>query len=185
MAETKHRIFTTSVASAYPHYVAKAERKGRTRADVDEILRWLTGVLLQLRLRLKDVSSCLGGLKSSTDRSTGCRSSVPVEGDNIIDGYIARKGNRWYAVIYHGLDPVTGREQRTWHAAGTDEAAAERLARKLAKQVNGRDDADRGLTFGAYLTQRGSPPNRSNSPRQRSIATDARPNATSCRPSVR
>ena len=40
---TKHRIFTTSVASVYPHYVAKAERKGRTKAEVDEIIRWLTG----------------------------------------------------------------------------------------------------------------------------------------------
>ncbi|WP_370325110.1 DUF2200 domain-containing protein [Euzebya sp.] len=38
-----HRIFTTAVASVYPHYVAKAERKGRTKAEVDEILRWLTG----------------------------------------------------------------------------------------------------------------------------------------------
>jgi len=40
---SKHRIFTTSVASVYPHYVTKAERKGRTREEVDEILRWLTG----------------------------------------------------------------------------------------------------------------------------------------------
>ena len=40
---TQHRIFTTSVASVYPHYVAKAERKGRTKAEVDEIIRWLTG----------------------------------------------------------------------------------------------------------------------------------------------
>jgi len=38
-----HRIFTTSVASVYPHYVAKAERKGRTRAEVDEVIQWLTG----------------------------------------------------------------------------------------------------------------------------------------------
>jgi len=38
-----HRIFTTSFASVYPHYVAKAERKGRTRAEVDEVIRWLTG----------------------------------------------------------------------------------------------------------------------------------------------
>ena len=43
MAETKHRIFTTSVASVYPHYVNKAERKGRTKDEVDEILCWLTG----------------------------------------------------------------------------------------------------------------------------------------------
>ena len=39
----QHRIYTTSVASVYPHYVAKAERKGRTKAEVDEIVRWLTG----------------------------------------------------------------------------------------------------------------------------------------------
>jgi hypothetical protein len=40
---TKHRIYTTSVASVYPHYVAKAEKKGRTKSEVDEIIRWLTG----------------------------------------------------------------------------------------------------------------------------------------------
>lgn len=40
---SKHRIYTTSVASVYPHYVAKAEKKGRTKAEVDEIIRWLTG----------------------------------------------------------------------------------------------------------------------------------------------
>ncbi|MBX3581075.1 MAG: DUF2200 domain-containing protein [Rhizobiaceae bacterium] len=41
--EKKHRIYTTSVASVYPHYVAKAEKKGRTKAEVDQIIRWLTG----------------------------------------------------------------------------------------------------------------------------------------------
>ena len=40
---TTHRIFKTSVAAVHPHYVAKAEKKGRTKAEVDEILRWLTG----------------------------------------------------------------------------------------------------------------------------------------------
>ena len=38
-----HRIYTTSFASVYPLYVAKAEKKGRTQAEVDEIVRWLTG----------------------------------------------------------------------------------------------------------------------------------------------
>lgn len=38
-----HRIYTTSFGSVYPLYVAKAERKGRTRAEVDTIIRWLTG----------------------------------------------------------------------------------------------------------------------------------------------
>jgi hypothetical protein len=42
-AKTGHRIFTTSFASVYPHYVAKAERKGRSKAEVDAIIEWLTG----------------------------------------------------------------------------------------------------------------------------------------------
>ena len=37
-----HRIFKTSFASVYPHYVAKAEKKGRSRAEVDAIIFWLT-----------------------------------------------------------------------------------------------------------------------------------------------
>ena len=39
----KHRIFTTEFARVYPMYVQKAERKGRTRAEVDKIICWLTG----------------------------------------------------------------------------------------------------------------------------------------------
>lgn len=40
---TKHKIYTMRFGSVYPHLVAKAERKGRTKAEVDEIIRWLTG----------------------------------------------------------------------------------------------------------------------------------------------
>ncbi len=39
----EHRIYTTAFASVYPHYVQKAERKGRAKEDVDRILGWLTG----------------------------------------------------------------------------------------------------------------------------------------------
>jgi hypothetical protein len=39
----KRRVDQMSFASVYPHYVAKAEKKGRTKAEVDEIIRWLTG----------------------------------------------------------------------------------------------------------------------------------------------
>ena len=39
----KHRIYTTSFASVYPLYVAKAEKKGRTKAEVDQVIAWLTG----------------------------------------------------------------------------------------------------------------------------------------------
>ena len=40
---TKHRIYAMSFASVYPHYLTKAEKKGRTKAEVDEVIRWLTG----------------------------------------------------------------------------------------------------------------------------------------------
>ena len=40
---SKHRIYTISFASVYPYYVAKAEKKGRTKAEVDRIISWLTG----------------------------------------------------------------------------------------------------------------------------------------------
>lgn len=40
---TKHRIYTTSFSSVYPHYITKAEKKGRTKTEVDEIIHWLTG----------------------------------------------------------------------------------------------------------------------------------------------
>ncbi|HHV44565.1 MAG TPA: DUF2200 domain-containing protein [Firmicutes bacterium] len=39
----KHRIYAMSFAKVYPAYVAKAEKKGRTQEEVDEIIRWLTG----------------------------------------------------------------------------------------------------------------------------------------------
>jgi hypothetical protein len=40
---TVSRIFSVSVASVYPHYVAKVEKKGRTKAELDEVITWLTG----------------------------------------------------------------------------------------------------------------------------------------------
>ena len=51
----KHRICFVAVGGVYPYYLAKAEKKGRTKAEVDEILRWLTGYSQrQLAARLKD-----------------------------------------------------------------------------------------------------------------------------------
>ena len=38
-----HRVFKMSFASVYPHYIAKAEKKGRTKEELDTIIRWLTG----------------------------------------------------------------------------------------------------------------------------------------------
>lgn len=43
ISDSKQRIYTMSVASVHPFYVAKAEKKGRTKKEVDEIICWLTG----------------------------------------------------------------------------------------------------------------------------------------------
>ena len=40
---TNERVFAMSFASVYPHYVTKAEKKGRTKEELDEVIRWLTG----------------------------------------------------------------------------------------------------------------------------------------------
>ncbi|AKR56086.1 hypothetical protein XM25_09805 [Devosia sp. H5989] len=53
----KHRIYSMSVASVYPLYVAKAEKKGRSKAEVDEIIAWLTGY---------DAASLGGQLENNT-----------------------------------------------------------------------------------------------------------------------
>lgn len=51
----KHRIYTMSFAGVYPHYITKAEKKGRTKAEVDEIIRWLMGYSQkELEALLKD-----------------------------------------------------------------------------------------------------------------------------------
>jgi len=51
---TKHRIYTMTLASVYPHYVAKAEKKGRKKAEVDAVICWLTGYSKQeLKEQLK------------------------------------------------------------------------------------------------------------------------------------
>jgi hypothetical protein len=55
----KHRIYTMSFARVYPEYIAKAERKERTKAEVDEIIRWLTGYSQQ-------------GLEAQLEKQTDC-----------------------------------------------------------------------------------------------------------------
>ncbi len=51
----KPRVYSYTVGSVYPHYITKAERKGRTKTEVDEIIRWLTGYSQEeLETRLSD-----------------------------------------------------------------------------------------------------------------------------------
>lgn len=73
-------------------------------------------------------------------------------------GYVVKKGKQYYAVIYEGVDPTTGRERRQWHPGGPVKRDAERLVNELVKRKD--DGTYRGpdrLTVGEYLTQRWLP----------------------------
>jgi hypothetical protein len=83
---TPHRIFTVSFARVYPSYVAKAEKKGRTQAEVDAIICWLTGYSpLQLQAQLKKETDVATFLQSAPhpnparDLITGVVCGVRVE----------------------------------------------------------------------------------------------------------
>ena len=58
-----------------------------------------------------------------------------------MQGYGVRKGNQFYAVIYEGRDPITGRERRRWHPAGPNRGEAEALARALRASATQLRDA--------------------------------------------
>ena len=83
---TKHRIFTTSFASVYPHYVQKAEKKGRAREEVDEVICWLTGYsrdeLAEQIARRKDFETFFGeapALHPNAAKITGVICGVRIE----------------------------------------------------------------------------------------------------------
>ena len=71
-------------------------------------------------------------------------------------GYVVAKGRRYYAVIYEGIDPLTGRERRRWHAAGIDRADAELLATRLSAMA-AMQRRDPGLSLGRYLLEQWLP----------------------------
>lgn len=73
---TTHRIYTTSVASVYPHYVAKAERKGRTQAEVDQIITWLTGHTAQSLAKELDAETDFETFFASAPRLNPDRSLI-------------------------------------------------------------------------------------------------------------
>ena len=85
-APAKHRVYTISVASVYPHYLTKAEKKGRTKDEVDQIIRWLTGyrqAQLDAHLRKKttfeDFFAAAPKLNPSRSLITGVICGVRIE----------------------------------------------------------------------------------------------------------
>jgi len=83
---TPHRIYGVSFASVYPHYVTKAEKKGRARADVDRIILWLTGydaagfqAHLEARTNFQDFFAQAPALNPARDQIKGVVCGVRVE----------------------------------------------------------------------------------------------------------
>ena len=73
-------------------------------------------------------------------------------------GHIAKKGERYYAVLYEGVDPGTGKPRRRWHAAGPTPREAERLLADLVKKSHDGDyRAPDRVTLGQYLLERWLP----------------------------
>lgn len=82
----KHRIYTMSFAGVYPHYITKAEKKGRTKEEVDEIIRWLTGYSqkeleaeIEKKTNLEDFFAQAPKLNPSRSLITGVICGVRVE----------------------------------------------------------------------------------------------------------
>jgi hypothetical protein len=85
-APAKHRIYSISVAKVYPHYITKAEKKGRTKAEVDEIIRRLTGYTqakldahLQKKTSFEDFFAAAPKLNPSRSLITGVICGVRIE----------------------------------------------------------------------------------------------------------
>ena len=84
--KTAQRVYKYSFASVYPHYVAKAEKKGRTKAEVDEITRWLTGysqkqleAVIEGRADLEHLYGDAPALNPSRDQIKGVICGIRVE----------------------------------------------------------------------------------------------------------
>lgn len=81
-----HRIFKTSFASVYPHYLKKAEKKGRTKQEVDAVICWLTGyteeALVKQIAEKKDFEAFFGeapALNPKVSQITGVICGVRIE----------------------------------------------------------------------------------------------------------
>jgi hypothetical protein len=75
------------------------------------------------------------------------------------EGYVVQKGGRYCAVIYAGIDLITGREMRCWHPAGTDRDAADALAARLAAHAS-PSALPTGLTLATFMLRRWLPAKR-------------------------
>ncbi len=97
-------------------------------------------------------------LGDGLDPLRGVSFGIHIERDLTMRGGIQKKGNRYYAVIYDGIDPGTGKKRRRWIAAGTRRSDAEKvLAAEIKRRHDGEPVPTEKLTLGQYLTERWLP----------------------------
>ena len=123
------RVYKYSFASVYPHYVAKAEKKGRTKAEVDEIIRWLTGYSQQ---QLEAV------IEQRTDFETflrrGAQAQPVARPDQGPDLRHPGRGDRRAA---DARDPLSRQaDRRTGQGQGDGENLAERVIVSLIQEMD-------------------------------------------------
>lgn len=84
--------------------------------------------------------------------------SSPLTEGTPMRGYVTKKGKQYYAVLYEGIDPATGKERRRWVKGGTKRGDAERLVTELVKRKNDGHAAPQDkVTVGKYLTEKWLP----------------------------
>ena len=99
--------------------------------------------------------------RTSRDRRPRSLLDVPIRFDpkgTLMRGTIQKKGKKWYAVVYDGVNPATGEYRRRWVQAGTRRGDAEKLLAELVKRAHrGETVVSEKLTLGKYLTERWLP----------------------------
>ena len=113
-----HRIFTTAVADVYPHYVTKVERKGRSRDELDEVIRWLTGFdQADIDTQIAAAWRVVGAYRDDTGEQVGFARAVS---DGVNFAYLAdvfvieahRGQGLGKRILQHMIDDGPGRDFR-------------------------------------------------------------------------
>jgi hypothetical protein len=99
-----HRIYAMSVAKVYPAYIAKAERKGRTKAEIDQIIRWLTGHTQKTLDRELEANTSLEAFFADAPRMNPLRS--------LITGVVWRHPRRDHRGAYDARNPLPRQTDR-------------------------------------------------------------------------
>src|SRR5690606_17804476 len=122
---------------------------------------WLPSVPGRRGRGLISSPDCRGAPHRCASASSRRYSSAARSRSHPMRGHIVQRGKRYYAVVYEGTDPATGKRIRRWYAAGDTRRSAEKLLNEIVKRVHDGDyRAPDRITLGDYLTERWLPTKR-------------------------